>query len=95
MLTVTSNNGWEAILNIQSFAEPEFAAGTGHWKGTVAGAHGGTQFDIQLLRRGANLQMLMVVSQETGAPLTLRATFEKGRLVKSWRYVSPVEMYWI
>jgi hypothetical protein len=95
VLTVTSNNGWEAVLNIQSLVGRDFAVGTGHWKATVGGAYGGKHFDIQLVRSGANLQMFMVVSQEKGAPISLRATFEKGRPLKNSRYVSPVEIYWI
>ncbi|WP_104668284.1 hypothetical protein [Ensifer adhaerens] len=77
LLTVSSNNGWQAVANIERFADLQLAAGKGAWKPTVSGAYGGRSFGIQFVRRGGQLQMFMVVSRGDGAPMSIRATFEK------------------
>lgn len=85
LLTVTSNTGWQAVLNVEDFADLELAAGTGQWKSAVSGVYGGKHFGIQFVRRGRQLQMFMVVSQAIGRPLSIRATFERG-------LPAPIEM---
>ncbi|KRD60299.1 hypothetical protein IB265_15905 [Ensifer sp. ENS10] len=93
LLTVTSNNGWQAVMNVENFLDLELAAGTGQWKSTVAGAYGGKHFGIQFVRRGPELQMFMVVSHATGRPLSIRATFERGLPATNWRHQpAPIEM---
>ncbi|OCP02804.1 hypothetical protein BC374_12775 [Ensifer sp. LC13] len=78
LLTVSSNTGWQAVANVEGFADLQLAAGKGQWKPTISGAYGGRSFGIQFVRRGGQLQMFMVVSQADGAPLSIRVTFEKG-----------------
>ncbi|MBD9597569.1 hypothetical protein IB277_23990 [Ensifer sp. ENS07] len=77
LLTVSSNNGWQAVANVERFADLPLAAGKGEWKPTVSGAYGGRSFGIQFVRRGGQLQMFMVVSRGNGTPMSIRATFEK------------------
>ncbi|MFK0277283.1 hypothetical protein ACIQUG_26650 [Ensifer sp. NPDC090286] len=77
LLTVSSNNGWQAVANVERFADLPLAAGKGQWQPTVSGAYGGKSFGIQFVRRGGQLQMFMVVSRGDGSPMSIRATFEK------------------
>ncbi|WDZ80565.1 hypothetical protein PWG15_22550 (plasmid) [Ensifer adhaerens] len=93
LLTVTSNTGWQAVVNAEDFSDLELAAGAGQWKSTVSGVYGGKHFGIQFVRRGRQLQMFMVVSQAAGRPLSIRATFERGLPAMNRRpQPAPIEM---
>ena len=94
LLTVTSNTGWQAVVNVENFADLELAAGTGQWNATVSSAaYSGKHFAIQFVRRGREMQMFMVVPQATGRPVSIRATFERGLPATNGRHeAAPTEM---
>jgi hypothetical protein len=93
VLTVTSNNGWQAVVNVETFEDLQLAAGKGKWNPTVSPPYGGKSFGVQFVRRGGQLQMFMVVPQADGAPLSIRATFQNQRFPSDKHQLPTTELH--
>jgi hypothetical protein len=75
-LTVTSSNGWSAIVR-QSFQGKPFVAGKGGWRQNVRGVYGGREFYLNLGMKGDELLMLMTVPSPDGNLHNIKAIFRR------------------
>lgn len=72
--TVTSNNGWSALVR-QSFQGKPFVAGKGGWRQNVSGVYGGKEFYLNLGMKGDELLMIMTVPSPDGKLHNIKAIF--------------------
>uniref|UniRef100_Q07J92 Lipocalin-like domain-containing protein n=1 Tax=Rhodopseudomonas palustris (strain BisA53) TaxID=316055 RepID=Q07J92_RHOP5 len=72
--TVTSNNGWSAIVR-QSFQGKPFVAGKGGWRQNFGGVYAGRAFFLNLGMKGDELLMLMTVPSPDGNLQNIEAIF--------------------
>jgi len=74
-LTVTANNGWEAILVGAEGDGSMNAIGTGNWKSNLTGAMAGKRFNVDFVLKDQRLYMTMFVDMGNGRRQTIRGVF--------------------
>jgi hypothetical protein len=74
-LTVTANNGWEAILAAGERDGSVNAIGMGNWSSKLTGAMAGKRFDVDFILKGQRLYMSMSVDMGDGSRRTIRGVF--------------------
>jgi hypothetical protein len=74
-LTVTANNGWEAILVGGEREGAMNAIGSGNWKPNLTGAMAGKRFNVDFVLKDQRLYMSMFVDMGNGSRRTIQGVF--------------------
>jgi hypothetical protein len=75
ILTVTSNNGWSAVMQADRLGHALLAAGKGQWQDTASAVYSNAPFDLGFVRKDEQLYMLMMVKSNDGTTNAIRAVF--------------------
>ncbi|WP_426125602.1 hypothetical protein [Pararhizobium sp. PWRC1-1] len=77
VLTIAANNGWSAVVQTDAPGNALWAVGNGRWQKGKGGPYSGTLFDIAVVLKGEQLQMVMLTEIDNRRAGTIKAVFTR------------------
>lgn len=77
VLTIAANNGWSAVVQTDTPGNTLWAVGNGRWQEGKGGPYSGAPFDIAIVLKETQLQMMMLAKIGNQRAGTIKAVFKR------------------